>query len=131
MRRRKAQKSKQAQMIFGRFSLIVGLWVIWMGVISVQLVHMQVNQHEELVRRALVQRRKNIKEKELRGTIFDRDGNRLAVSVDVESMFIDPDKIRNIESMAAQLAPIMKEKAGAIIARIKKVKESGRKHVRF
>jgi cell division protein FtsI (penicillin-binding protein 3) len=131
MRRRRTQKNKQSQMIYGRFLLIVGVWVIWMGVIGVQLVHLQVNQHEELSRRAMNQRRQNIREKQLRGTIFDRDGNQLAVSVNVETLFIQPDKIQNVEVTGARLASVLKEKPKDVIARIKKSKDEGKKYVRF
>jgi len=131
MRRNRTQRTRQAQMIYARFLLIVGIWVIWMGVISVQLVHLQVNQHDELVQRVLRQRRSNIRVKQLRGTIFDRGGSPLAVSLDVESLFIEPDKIGNIESTGTQLAAVLKEKPQAVISRIKKAKESGKRHVRF
>jgi cell division protein FtsI/penicillin-binding protein 2 len=131
MRRNKTQKTRQAQMIYARFLLIVGMWVIWMGVISVQLVHLQVNQHDWLVQKAQNQRRDKIREKQLRGTIFDRSGSPLAVSLDVESLFLDTDKIGNIESTGAQLASVLKEKPQAVIGRIKKAIEGGKKHVRF
>jgi cell division protein FtsI (penicillin-binding protein 3) len=131
MRRRRTQKNKQSQMIYGRFLLIVAMWVIWMGVISVELVHLQVNQHEELTRKALNQRRQNIKEKQLRGSIFDRNGSQLAVSLDVESMYIKPEEIDNIETTGAKLAGILKEKPHDLIARLKKAKDSGKKYVRF
>ncbi len=131
MRRNRTQRTKQAQMVFARFLLIVGIWVIWMGVISVRLVHLQVHQHDWLVQKALKQRREKIRDKQLRGTIFDRGGSPLAVSLNVESLYIEPDKIGNVESTGTQLASVLKEKPQAVIGRIKKAIESGKKHVRF
>jgi cell division protein FtsI (penicillin-binding protein 3) len=119
-------------MIYGRFLLIVGIWVIWMGVISVQLVHLQVNQHQTLSKRALKQRRQQINDRQLRGTIYDSTGNQLAVSLDVESLFIEPDKILDVEATAAKLAPVLGEKVQSVANRIKKAKENGKtKHLRF
>ncbi len=131
MRRNRTQRTKQAQMVFARFLLIVGMWVIWMGVISVRLVHLQVNQHDWLLQKAQNQRRDKIRDKQLRGTIYDRDGNPLAVSLDVESLFIKPVDIQDVESTGAKLASVLKEKAQAVIGRIKKAKESGKKYVKF
>jgi cell division protein FtsI (penicillin-binding protein 3) len=118
-------------MIYGRFLLIVGMWVIWMGVISVELVHLQVNQHDELTKKAVGQWRKNIQEKQLRGGIFDRNGSQLAVSLDVQSLFIEPDKIDDPNTTGAKLASVLKEKPQDVIARIKKAKDNGKKYVRF
>lgn len=118
-------------MIYVRFLFIVGIWIIWMGVISVQLVHLQVNQHAELSKKALGQRRQKTNEKQLRGTIFDRNGKELAVSVNVESMYINPDKIQNLEATGQRLATILKEKPQAVISRLKKAKESGKTNIRF
>ncbi len=131
MRRSRTQRTKQAQMVFARFLLIVGIWVIWMGVIGVRLVHLQVNQHDWLLQKAQNQRREKIREKQLRGTIYDRNGSPLAVSLNVGSLFIEPDKIENAEATGTKLAAVLKEKPQEIINRIKKAKESGKKYVRF
>jgi cell division protein FtsI (penicillin-binding protein 3) len=131
MRRSRTQRTKQAQVVFARFLLIVGIWVIWMGVIGVRLVHLQVNQHDWLLQKAQNQRREKIREKQLRGTIYDRNGSQLAVSLNVGSLFIEPDKIENAEATGAKLAAVLKEKPQEVINRIKKAKESGKKYVRF
>jgi cell division protein FtsI (penicillin-binding protein 3) len=131
MRRSRTQRTKQAQTVFARFLLIVGIWVIWMGVIGVRLVHLQVNQHDWLLQKAQNQRREKIREKQLRGTIYDRNGSQLAVSLNVGSLFIEPDKIENAESTGTKLAAVLKEKPLEVINRIKKAKESGKKYVRF
>lgn len=131
MRRRRTQKNKQSQTIYVRFLFIVGVWVIWGLAIGVQLVHLQVNQHEELSRKASNQRRQKTNEKQLRGTIYDRTGERMAISVNAESLFVNPDKIENLEATAGKLAPILKEKPQAIVARIKRAKEEGKKNFRL
>jgi cell division protein FtsI (penicillin-binding protein 3) len=131
MRRSRTQRSKQAQLVFGRFLLIVGIWVLWMGVISVRLVHLQVSQHDWLLRKALSQRREKITEKQLRGTIFDRNGAQMAVSLDVQTLFIEPDKIENADITGAKLASVLKEKPSEVIGRIKKLQQAGKKYARF
>jgi cell division protein FtsI/penicillin-binding protein 2 len=69
------------QTIFTRFMLVVAFFIVWIGGIGVRLVHLQINQYETLRAKALDQRRDTVKEKQLRGTIYDRSERALAMSV--------------------------------------------------
>jgi cell division protein FtsI/penicillin-binding protein 2 len=71
--------------LFTRFMLIVAVFILWIGGISVRLVHLQVNQHTLLLAKAQNQRLNIKKTKMMRGTIYDRNGAVLAMSVPIPS----------------------------------------------
>lgn len=96
------------QTIFTRFMFIVAIFLLWIGGISVRLVHLQVNQNEWLREKAQNQRRDLLKSKMLRGTIYDRSDRALAMSVKVKSLYADPSEIDDVEGAATRLAEVLK-----------------------
>lgn len=53
-----------------------------------------------------------------RGTIYDRNGRELAVSILVKSLYVDPEVVKDPETLAAELAPILKMSEQDIKGRI-------------
>ena len=106
--------------------LIVAFFILWIGGIGVRLVHLQINQHESLREKAQNQRRDQIKSKQLRGTIYDRNDRPLAMSVKVKSLYADPREIEDVEATAADVAKILKVKPNEILKNLKEGKESGK-----
>ena len=49
---KRTKKSNPSQTAFARFMIIVAVLILWMGGISVRLVHLQVTKHEWLKERA-------------------------------------------------------------------------------
>jgi cell division protein FtsI/penicillin-binding protein 2 len=90
-----------------RFVLVVVLFVLWMCGIGLRLVDLQTNQHEALLTKAVDQRRHEHKTKPLRGSILDRNGRELAVTLQAESLEIDPTELENAEQVAFQLGKIL------------------------
>ncbi len=90
-----------------RFGLIVVLFVAWICGIGFRLVDLQTNQHEALLTKAVDQRRHEHKTKPLRGSILDRNGRELAVTLEAESLEIDPTELENTEQTAFQLGKIL------------------------
>ncbi len=117
------------QTAFTRFMLIVALFVLWIGGIGVRLVHLQINQHEILRGKALNQRRDTVKEKQLRGTIYDRSERALAMSVKVKSLYADPAEIEDLETTAKDLAKALKVKTAEILKPLKEAKDAGKRFV--
>ena len=126
-----AKKSKKnpKQIAFTRFMLIVAFFVLWIGGIGARLVHLQINQHEDLRGKALNQRRDKFTEKQLRGTIYDRDDHPLAMSVKVKSLVADPSEIENIDSTAKQIAKVLNVKPELILKPLKEGKERNKRFV--
>jgi len=109
--------------------LIVAFFVLWIGGIGARLVYLQINQHEDFRSKALSQRRDTIKEKQLRGTIYDREDHPLAMSVKLKSLVADPSEIENIEAIAKEVAKVLNVKAESILNPLKEAKEKNKRFV--
>lgn len=126
MAKRAKNNSKKdlAQVAFTRFMLVVAVFVLWIGGISVRLVHLQVSQHDWLKEKALDQRQDEKRTKMLRGTIYDRDGRVLAMSVRVKTLFADATEIEDIEATARDISKALKINQTEILSALKEGKET-------
>lgn len=129
--RKKVQpkKTNPMQTAVTRFMLIVGFFVLWIGGIGARLVYLQINQHEDYRAKALSQRRDVVREKQLRGTIFDRSGRTLAMSVNVKSLVANPSEIDDVETTARDIAKVLKIKPNDLLKTLKDGKDAGKKFV--
>jgi cell division protein FtsI/penicillin-binding protein 2 len=125
----KNKKKNPMQTAFTRFMLVVAFFIIWIGGIGVRLVHLQVNQHEWLRGKALDQRRDTIKNKQLRGTIYDRSERALAMSVKTKTLFADPKEIDDVETAARELARVLKLKPNELLKDLREAKDAGKRFV--
>jgi len=89
--------------ILGLFALSV---LLFTGLIS-RLVWVQFVRGEEYGELALEARMRGIKVESKRGTIFDRNGEMLALSVSADSVYAIPSEIKQPEETARVLAPIL------------------------
>lgn len=117
------------QTAFTRFMLIVAFFVLWIGGIGARLVHLQINQHAFLRDRALNQRRDKTREKQPRGTIYDRSDRALALSLRVKSLYADPKEIEDVDRTAKDVAKALKVKPTDVAAKIRDAKESNKRFV--
>lgn len=90
-----------------RVSFLVGLALAWALVIAARLVYLQVLRHAELAQTARSQHSGTEILQPPRGRILDRTGQTLALSVPVDSVFIDPRNTDDIDRAAAVLAPLL------------------------
>lgn len=74
-----------------------------------RLVYLQVIERSELARRAERQQEQLVKLEPKRGTIYDRRGRELAVSVEVESVYGVPSEVDDPRTTASRLARILSE----------------------
>jgi cell division protein FtsI (penicillin-binding protein 3) len=81
--------------------------VLWMTAIGAKLVWLQVRQHDLLVSRATRQQQAEINLSPMRGVILDRNGNELARSVAVKSLYASPGDIANADTMADTLSDVL------------------------
>jgi len=89
----RSKKNNSRQVAFTRFMFVVAFFVLWLGGISVRLVHLQVNQHGWLKERAIGVRQNVKQTRMLRGTIYDRNERALAMSLPVKTLYADPKEI--------------------------------------
>jgi cell division protein FtsI (penicillin-binding protein 3) len=77
------------------------------GIIAARAYCLQVSQSAALVKKIEHQNTSRIVLTPRRGTLFDRNGRELAVSIGVESLFARPHLVADKESAARKLAPII------------------------
>lgn len=109
--------------------LIVAFFVLWILGISVRLVHLQVTQHAWLKEQALSKRTDVRQIRQLRGTIYDRNGRALAMSVRAKTLYADPSEIEDVEGAALTLAKVLDLDAEQIAARISEGKNDRKRYV--
>jgi cell division protein FtsI (penicillin-binding protein 3) len=128
-RAKKKTTKNPMQTAFTRFMLIVAFFVLWIGGIGARLVYLQINQHDVLREKALNQRRDKTKEKQLRGTIYDRSDRALAMSLKVKSLYADPTEIEDVDAASREVAKVLKIKPNEIAAKIKDAKTANKRYV--
>ena len=95
---------------------------LWVAVVLGRLVYLQVIRYEFFLNVADRQHGRSIEVDPRRGTIFDRNGTELAMSIDVDSVFVVPSEIPNQETTAQILATVLNLDPQELLARIKSQK---------
>ena len=91
-----------------RLILFLVMTLLWCGFICTRLVYLQIVKCEDYKKEAAA-RQETIQDLEpRRGTIFDRNGKILAMSVETESFVINPQVIGNPSTTLAQCARVLK-----------------------
>jgi cell division protein FtsI/penicillin-binding protein 2 len=90
-----------------RLSVIQIVIIVWMAAIGAKLVWLQVKQHDWLVARASRQQQAAIDLSPLRGVIRDRNGDELARSVAVKSLYASPADITDPGGVADKLSELL------------------------
>ena len=98
-------------------TLLVLFLVLFVALIS-RAFQIQVLSGEGLKSIAERQHIKTLNVEPERGIIFDRNGEKLAASVQVDSVFADPSKIGNLPEVAGSLASILKVDKETILKKL-------------
>ncbi len=80
---------------------------LWGAVVVGRLVQLQIYEHEALVERARQNRTMAISLAGLRGDIFARSGERLATSIELNSIYAQRDQVGDRDRVAELLAPAL------------------------
>src|SRR5579863_1210361 len=94
-----------------RLYFLVGFLALWIFAICFRLVALQVVHYGDFTQRAARQQQRSIEVSPVRGIIYDRNGNGLAMSVSVDSIFAVPSEIADVHSTARILGTILKADA--------------------
>lgn len=109
----------------GRIALIFLLLSAGFAAVTGRLLYLQVVRSGDLTARAERQQESVITIEPKRGTIYDRMGRELAVSVDADSIYGVPSAVRDPRALAQRLARILPEDARTLERRL----DSGRSFV--
>src|SRR5512139_1142270 len=90
-----------------RIRLLGLAFIVGFVLVGWRAFSLQVLQEREWIERADRQHQKTIPLIPQRGTIFDRNGEALALSMEIDSIFAEPRKLADREQAARLLAPIL------------------------
>jgi cell division protein FtsI/penicillin-binding protein 2 len=90
-----------------RITVIQAAIIVWMMAIGAKLLWLQVKEHDSLLARAGRQQQAAIELSPMRGVIYDRNGNELARSVAVKSLYASPAEIGDAGAAASALAKVL------------------------
>ena len=113
-------------MVERRLAVLAGLVLVWGGTIFGKLVALQVVHHQEYVKKARARQEQIVPRRAQRGAILDRSGHPLAMSVPVESVFVDPLKVPSLELDSDLLARELHLERAELYQRIKAAYDSHR-----
>jgi cell division protein FtsI (penicillin-binding protein 3) len=101
-----------------RIMLIFLLLLLSLGGVAGKLFFLQIQQRDRLAKRATKQYQRLLPIVSRRGTIYDRTGRELAVSLKVTSVFAQPAAIEDPAATAKALASILEQPANDVLARL-------------
>jgi cell division protein FtsI (penicillin-binding protein 3) len=102
----------------GRLRFFSLLLLLWGAVVVGRLLQLQIAQGSKYRARAQRQQERRIELSARRGSILDREGRELAVSVEASSIFAVPDEVENPSVVARTLAPLLGMPASAVAERL-------------
>jgi cell division protein FtsI (penicillin-binding protein 3) len=97
-------KVREKKWIRFRVYLVTAFFIGSLGIVLARAYQLQVLQKDKLASMALSGYRGVVKLPPKRGTIYDRKGRELAVTVEVESIFAHPKQVKNKSQAARDLA---------------------------
>jgi cell division protein FtsI (penicillin-binding protein 3) len=101
-----------------RLNVLEAFLFIWIAVICGRLFLIQVVHYSEWEQRAQRQQQRTIETSPQRGVIYDRNGNELAMSILVDSIFAVPSEIRDHATAATLLASVLDADEKEIVTKL-------------
>ena len=101
-----------------RWLTIWALAAVWMVAIIARLTYLQLFQYSNYLAKAQRQQQRVFEISPMRGTIYDRKGRELAVSLPMDSVFADPAEVTDPSLVAQLLAPVLGDSADDLESKI-------------
>ena len=105
-----------------RLYILSAVLFLWVAAVLGRLVVLQVVKYEFFLNLASRQRGRVIEVEPRRGTIYDRNGTELAMSIDVDSVFAVPSEIPDQETTAQILSTVLHTDPQELLARLRSQK---------
>jgi cell division protein FtsI (penicillin-binding protein 3) len=102
-----------------RLYILLGFLLFWFFVICGRLVWLQIINYGDYTQRAAKQQQRSIEVSPVRGNIYDRRGNELAMTVNVDSVFAVPSEIPDVHSTAQVLGRVLKADSSELEGRMR------------
>jgi len=100
-----------------RLYVLAGIFVLWCGAICFRLVYLQIFSYGKFEQRAQHQQQRTEEVSAPRGIIFDRNGQELAMSINVDSVFAVPSEMPKPASTISLIARITKQDPRELLAK--------------
>jgi cell division protein FtsI (penicillin-binding protein 3) len=113
-------------MIERRLAILAALFLFWGAAILAKLLSLQVVHHAEYARLARSRQELDLELPAPRGTIYDRHGQPLAMSVPTESVYVNPLKVPDLGVASDLLALVLRLDRVQVYGRMKSAFESHR-----
>src|SRR5580658_9532643 len=91
----------------GRLLKLAGIAALWVAIVLYNLISLQVIHHQHYVQLAKSHQERPLEIAAPRGTLFDRTGQTLAMSVPTESVYVNPLKLPDLEVAADLLGRVL------------------------
>jgi len=105
-----------------RWLVVWVLAVAWMAVVVGRLSYLQLFSYSEYLAKAQRQQQRIFEISPMRGTIYDRKGRELAVSLPMDSVFGDPAEITDVEMVSRLLSRVLDAPAEDLEEKIREAK---------
>jgi cell division protein FtsI (penicillin-binding protein 3) len=102
-----------------RWFVVWVLAVVWMAGVTARLTYLQLFCYGEYLAKAQHQQQRIFEISPKRGTIYDRKGRELAVSLPMDSAFADPAEISDVELVARLLSRVLDASAEDLETKIR------------
>ncbi len=106
-----------------RIKLVAFCFLVAFVLVAVRAFQLQVLGQEGWKKRAERQHQKVISLTPKRGTIYDRNGEELALSVEVDSIYVEPHKVTARDRTARSLSDVLSLRAATIKSKLKSNKK--------
>ena len=103
-----------------RIKLIGVGFILAFGMIGYRALNLQVLDHELFAKRAQRQYQRIIQLPPQRGTIYDRNGQELALSTAVDSIYVEPHRIEDVPGTAKALSRVLSLSQRRLLAKLSK-----------
>jgi cell division protein FtsI (penicillin-binding protein 3) len=113
-------------MVDRRLTWLAAVFLAWGAAIFFKLISLEIMHHREYLGKAAARQEVSIEIPAPRGTIFDRSGRCLAMSVSSQSVYVNPMKLPNIGVAAEVLSMVLKLDREALEDRLREAYEDGR-----
>jgi cell division protein FtsI (penicillin-binding protein 3) len=105
-----------------RLRLFARVCLVWGFILVLRLIDLQVINHSKYLKYAQSQQVRKVEVKASRGTIYDRTGEVLAMSVEAESVVVNPTRIPDVSVAADLLAHQLELDPKPLLAKLEQAK---------